>query len=233
MMPRRSPAAVSRRRALVSAATLLLMCIPLGSAMAADHNDSPATTADPTADITDVYAWMTEDAGNLVLALNIPAESFSDAVQYVFHVESKTSLLMPGTVTDVICTFDAAQAVSCWVGDQDFVTGDASAEAGLVSDSAMVKVFAGLRDDPFFFNLTGFQTAVETIKTAAPTLTFDAANCPTLDEATSTLLVGQLSTGGNDFAASNVSALVLEIDKSLVTPGGDVVSVWASTRTAP
>src|SRR5262249_9125643 len=137
---------------------------------------------------------------------------------------------------DVVCTFDAAQKISCWVGDKDYVTGDASAVAGLTSASGKVKVFAGLRDDPFFFNLDGFKHTVSTVEAAAPTLMFDGAGCPAIDAATSAVLVGQLQhdpNGGppaNFFAGKNVLSIVLSIDKTLLTEGGPIVSMWASTN---
>ena len=63
----------------------------------------------------------------------------------------------PGTEKNVICTFDngSPQKVSCWVGT-DAYTGDATSTSGLSSADSKVKVFTGLRDDPFFFNRAGF-----------------------------------------------------------------------------
>src|SRR4051812_1770566 len=131
-----------------------------GIARSADHLDSPATKADPTVDIDDLYAFM--DGSNLVLAMTVfPAATtgakFSDKVQYVIHTSSGAAFGNTTASEDVICTFDAAQKIQCWAGTDAYVTGDASAASGLASADGKFKVFAGLRADPFFFNLDGFK----------------------------------------------------------------------------
>ena len=215
------------------------------SAFAADHLDSPNPKKDPATDITDVYAWA--EGGKVLLVLNVAplatAESkFSDAVQYALHVESSAGFGMAGTSKDVVCTFDAAQKVQCWIGDpggkaDDYVTGDASDTNGLASDSGKMKVYAGLRADPFYFNLEGFKDAVQTVKDSAAALMFDADGCPQLDPITATTLQGMLQgtmkgTGNaeNFFEMVNVLSIVLEVDKALLTGGGSTLAVWGSTH---
>ncbi|NUP11590.1 MAG: DUF4331 family protein [Polyangiaceae bacterium] len=213
------------------------------TAVAADHRDAPSVIADATSDINDVYAWTEGDDVVLVMTVSplAPAGAmFSDATQYVFHTESSGQFGEQGDDKDVICTFDAAQTIQCWVGQDDYVTGDASAEAGLTSASGRVKVFAGLRDDPFFFNLDGFKDVAATVTAVAPTLTVNGAGCPQIDAATSTLLVTKLKTdptstppGGpakDFFAGKNTLAIVISIDKELLSSGGPVLNVWASTN---
>lgn len=225
------------------------LAITLGgpSAFAADHLDGPKVKMDPATDITDVYAWSEGD--KLLLVLNVSplatADSkFSDAVHYALHVESSDEYGKPGTKKDIVCAFDAAQAIQCWLGDpggnvDDSVKGDASATAGLASESGKLKVFAGLRADPFYFNLKGFQDTVATVKSVAGMLTFDGAGCPELDANTATTLIGMLQgtnmgagAAENFFATVNVLSIVLEVDKSLVNGGGSIVSVWGSTHQA-
>lgn len=228
----------SRTWPWVIGAASIVVGTPL--AFAADHIDSPAAVADPAADITDTYSWM--DGNNLVMVMDVvpfadTASKFSDQVQYVFHTQSGASMsALTGAEMNVICTFDTAQKISCWAGDKDYVTGDASQTAGLTSMNGKFKVFAGLRDDPFFFNLDGFTDTVTTVEGAASSLTFNAAGCPALDSATSTTLVTKLKQDGNGgagkdkFAGANVLSIVLSIDKTLVTPAGPVVAMWASTN---
>jgi hypothetical protein len=216
-------------------------------ARSADHLDSPATKADPAADINDLYGFM--DGNNLVLALTLfpaasaptdagPGAQFSDAVQYVVHVASGASFGKTTANTDIICTFTAAQQISCWLGTQEFVTGNAGQLPGLASADGKFKVFAGLRADPFFFNLDGFKQTVSDVIAAEP-LTTDVAGCPTLSAATADALLTQLKTapdGGppeDFFAPLNALAIVFSIDKSLVTTGGPFVATWAATHRAP
>lgn len=209
---------------------------------AADHVDAPATVAAPAADINDLYAWMSADASklNLVMTVSPFAENtakFSPNVQYVFHVNSSSAFGETQTETKIVCTFAAAGAISCWVGNGEYTTGDASATTGLASASGKFKVYAGLRNDPFFFNLSGFNAVVSTVRAAVQggSLTFDANGCPDLGSTAQTLALQlQSEPGGgaavDDFSGANVLALVVEVDKTLVNAGGSTLGVWASTH---
>ena len=228
---------------LISAVAI---CMGLVSAngFAADHLDSPSVTDDATTDITDVFAWMNDDADklNLVLAVNTSATTeteFSDSAQYVFHIDSQESYgAEEKTTVQVICTFDSDQVISCWAGS-DYVTGDASAAAGLDSTGGTFKVFAGLRNDPFFFNFGGLTDTIAFVKENADALTFNDASCPTLDAATSTAIVSRLQgtedgteDAADSFAGTNVMAIVVQIDLASVNAGGAILSVYGSTHSA-
>lgn len=218
------------------------LLVGLGSttALAADHLDSKAATGDPAADITDVYAW--SEGNNLLFVLNVTplatAESrFSNVVQYALHTESSAKFGAAGDKLDIIATFDDLQTISLWIGEKDYLTGDASKTDGIKSDSGKVRVFAGLRADPFYFNLDGFKDAVATVDSVEKQLQYDGAGCPTVDMATSGLLVGMLQgtamgtmPAKNFFATVNVLSIVIEVDKTLITTGGPIVSVWGSTH---
>lgn len=221
---------------------MLLIGLSSRPLCAADHADGPAAKADPSADITDVFAWMSADATKVYLVMDLvrnatAASKFSDSVQYVFHTTSRASFGAPASPeVDVICTFSTAQKIQCWAGNAEYVTGDASNLNGITSADGKLKVFTGLRDDPFFFNLAGFQATGAAVAGAASSLTFDAAGCPALDQATATTLVTQLQTaagGGppiDNFAKFNVLAIVVALDKSIVTKNGPIVGVWGSTN---
>ena len=227
--------------------------------MSADHRDAPATSGDPASDINDVYAFM--DGSNVVLAMTVfpladASAKFSDKTQYVFHTSSGSAFGTTTSNVDVICTFDTAQKISCWVGTDDYVTGDASATAGISSTSGKTKVFAGKRADPFFFNLCGFRDAVGLVDSVEGTLTFDAAGCPTVGSA-ATAIQAKLAetgptadpgvssdpvttyckstgrTGPDDFAGFNTLSIVVSVDKTLLNKGGALMSVWGATYSAP
>ncbi len=220
---------------------LIVVCAAGGTALAADHIDSPAAIAEPTADLTDFYAWMSDDASSLNMVMGMhpfaTADSrFSDAVTYAFHVGSTTGYGEAEQSTDVICRFyDSGSKIECWAGDE-YLTGDPSDPAGLTSDSGKLRVFAGLRNDPFYFELTGFTNAVKTVVEAAPSLSFDDDMCPVLDAETAGAIVGLLSSGNdgapasNTLAGANVLALVVQVDKSVVNSGGPLLAAWASTH---
>jgi hypothetical protein len=212
-------------------------------ARSADHLDSPATKADSTIDINDLYTW--NDATNVVFALTVyPAAPttalFSDTAQYVIHTASGGAYPVGGNDYPIICTFSgttAPQTASCWASTDEYVTGHADSTTGISSTSGKLKVFAGLRADPFFFNLAGFKATVGLVESAASGLTFNTNGCPTnISAPTSAALVNQLKTnddGGapNDFFAPlNALAIVVSIDKTLVTKNGAFVAAWASTH---
>src|SRR5262245_12813816 len=169
------------------------------------------------ADITDLYAWMTGTNLNLVMdvsPLDDRTRRFGPSVLYVFHVTSKSGLGVGnagGTETKVICRFASNTSVQCWVTNadrtitKDYVTGDPSASVGVTSVQGKVRVFAGRRSDPSFFNTAGLTSAVAMINSLAPAL--DATGCPTITVAQADALRTALATGPDAFAGKNVMAL--------------------------
>jgi Domain of unknown function (DUF4331) len=159
------------------------------AARAADHLDGTAvkTQVDPSIDITDVFAWMSTDHTKVYLAMDVfpiatASSKFSPMVQYVFHVTPWTVYGGQAAAEHrVICTFDTQQKAQCWVDNADYITGDASSTAGITSTSGKIKLFAGLRDDPFFFNLYGFKSTAKLVHDLAATgmVTQDASGCVT------------------------------------------------------
>jgi hypothetical protein len=192
------------------------------AAIASDHTDGSQASADPAADITDLFTW-TNDANTLTMIMDVNKAAtstsvFSNAVKYVFHTTAHgpaapggiptLPILLSGTSdpeVDVICTFTGTtlpQTASCWVTSGtttlDYVTGPASMTTPLVSASTNLTVYAGLAADPFFFNLEGFEEVAGTVIGAKAALgaagAFNAAGCPTLPMADQQLLVQQLTT---------------------------------------
>ncbi len=141
------------------------------AAIAADHGDGAATAAAPAADITDVFAWLKDDGQTLVLIQNVSAMALSDSVQYVFHVGRRSMALQALTGpaqnwTDIICEVEGT-AISCWVGDQSYVTGTPPANGSGITNDDGVKVHAGQHADPFYFFLDGFGTTIATVNAVA------------------------------------------------------------------
>lgn len=227
---------------------------------------------DIAADITDVYAWMSTDGSRVYLVMDVQGANlgavattkFSDAVQYNFRIGSgaafsATTTQMP--TSNILCKFDNAtpQNFECWgpgangSTSVEYVKDAVGNTAGKASTSGKMKVFAGYRDDPFYFNIRGFASVGSTVKGAYGGLTLDMAGCPTIPAMTSTNLVnglkntavGNTTPGTDDFGKNglaplppgtggmtngNILAIVVDIDKSLLTTGGTMLSVWASTN---
>lgn len=139
-----------------------------------DHNSGPRALADPVVDITDMYVFPSpERSGSLVLVLDVfpsagPTALFSDAVDYRFRVRP-VSIASRGAgaafavgeqdyifscrfavpldpssdskiVQEGMCTASTGQSASFRVNDEQGGKG-----SGL-------RVFAGRRLDPFFFD---------------------------------------------------------------------------------
>jgi hypothetical protein len=267
---------MKRSSFLTVAGFLALSSISVPVSRAADHRDWPNYEADITSDITDVYSWMSADSSTVYLVMDLQgadtgatsSTQFSNAVQYVFHVNS-VSTYAPGTIgthpDTIICKFGTGtpQTYQCWgpsVGAStvEYVTDSVGNTAGKSSTSGNMKVYAGYRQDPFFFNIRGFLAAATYVNGAAGSLTFDNAKCPTLAAANETVIVNDLTsngsgtknTGVDDFGPNgqsllmsgnsgmtsggmtngNVLSIVVAINKSLLTAGGNIVSVWGSTN---
>jgi hypothetical protein len=230
---------------------------------AADHLDAPTIkmVANAMADINDVYTWNTPDGVSINLAMTVsPGDDgtrhFGPSVQYVFHVSSHPGVdnmhafSNPGTESKVICTFTSDTAGECWVvlGStvKDYIKGDFSSPSGVSSADGKIKVFAGRRADPFFFNLSGFHVAQHTVE-AAGAIPANAAGCPQVPEAIAAQLRTDLSTTqaadpdglctanqADCFLKFNVMAIVLQVDKSLLLQNTDkLLSVWGSSHATP
>jgi hypothetical protein len=212
-------------------------------ARAADDADGPRATAEPAADLADLYAWMSPDARKLNLVVTVwpgapPSAALSPRVQYVVHVRSGERMRKVTNEIPILCQTAGAE-LECWVGDTGlYVRGDASRREGLATRDGRLRVFAGLSDDPFFWNRVGFDRMVEAIRgwgIELPPLQ-DGADCPVMTQEQSDMAWYLLGRGQddhpprNDYAGQNVIALVVQVDASVLTRGGPILGVWASTR---
>lgn len=224
-------------RSQAAACALALMCAAI-PAQASDHLDTPSVIGDPRADIGDFYAWTAPDGRHLNLVMTIVGHSFSDRLDYVFQIDSGPRFGEMRKTVALTCRFLSATDVHCRAGDADRAEGDPSGRAGLASHKGQFRVFAGLRDDPFFNNVRGtraaYQVARQAIGSGAP---IDAAQCPAFDRATSRAILEQWrhSDGGlgrNFLAGWTPASIVISIDLDLVARGGPILGAWAATRSA-
>jgi hypothetical protein len=202
----------------------------------------PPSPIKPEAQLHDLYMFM--DSTNLVFLTTVypiapPTAKFATDVEYVIHAESGLTFGATKGSVDIVCTFDAAQIIQCWAGDE-YVTGDPSARAGgIVSASKRLRVYAGLSGDPAFVNVVGFRDATQALKAASAAAPHNDAGCPLLDGPTQTNVRTRLKSDGDGghgedfFLNLNVLALAIEVDPSIVTTEGKIVSAWASTNARP
>ena len=152
----------------------------------ADHFSGPRALAGPAGDICDVYAFPSPDRpGHLVLVMTVhpvapPGSCFSDAIVYRFRIRpvriasGTPALPFGGVETERVfaCTFDPPRpggdgvmpeqdgyCITPWGDDVPFRVND---EQGGCGDA--LRVYAGLRSDPFFFDLPAY---LESIKSGA------------------------------------------------------------------
>jgi hypothetical protein len=209
-----------------------------GSTVASNHLDTPAVVANPQANIGDLYAWSAADGRYLNLVMDIVGHSFSDKLSYVFHVDSGPEFGKTAATTQIVCRFPEPAVADCRLGNVDRARGDASRASGLEGAKHRFRVFAGLRDDPFFNNVTGtraaYQVALAALKQG---VTRNVAGCPNLDAATAAKILYEWrhTDGGpatNFLAHWTTSALVISVDLDAVDRGGRMLAVWGSTETA-
>jgi hypothetical protein len=216
-------------------ATAAIALCAAGSSEASDHLDTPTVIAIPSADIGDIYAWTAADGRQLNLIMDIVGHSFSDKLEYAFNVDSGKALGKTTATVVISCRFQAADAVECRAGDVDIARGDPRSTAGLESRHHRFRVFAGLRDDPFFNNVRGTRAAYQTAQAALKDgATVDAAGCPNFDQATSQAILDQWrhTDGGpptNFLAGWLTSAIVISIDLNVVSKGGKMLAIWGVT----
>jgi hypothetical protein len=211
-------------------------CAAIASdALASDHLDTPSVVANPQADIGDLYAWTSYTGRQLNLVMTIVGHTFSDRVQYAFHIDSGRKFGQTTQTTLIECTFPTPGKTVCQVGDKDSASGDASNPQGLKSQHDWFRVFAGLRDDPFFNNVKGTRAAYQVVSTAIHNgAALDTAGCASLDAATSKAMFDQWrhtngGPGTNFLAGWSSSVIVISVDLPQVTRGGSMLAVWAST----
>lgn len=149
------------------ALALLLCSVGVGTAWAADHLDSPGASNDPLSDINDVYVFRSQaaDAVNTsrtVFVMTIAPLAgeetrFSPNVDYNFWIRERGT----DNRLDITCTAteEPDQEITCTgPNGATAAVGFNAVEAG--DGLQDMRVFAGLRDDPFFFDLDAFFTVV-------------------------------------------------------------------------
>lgn len=151
---------------ILSSFTTSLFALASVTTFAADHLDGPAVSNDPSADINDLYAFVNpNNPDELILAMTVmplatEQSRFSNVVDYQFNIQNTASGAVAATIA---CRF-RGKAVVC-DGPNDL---HAAGKVGKVNDGDGMRVFAGLRDDPFFFDLLAY---LDTVATVSPQFT--------------------------------------------------------------
>ena len=231
-----------RTKTVALAATVLALGLTAGVAIAvgggpsgadaADHLDAPGLTppgGDVRLDLTDIYAFRAA-GGRTALVLNVngfskagqqatfatgvPSVAATKRVSYNFRVDNngdaKQDVVL--SVTFGNPNKQGVQKLQVRRNGKLILNGKTSPFGKVVANRGRgVRAFAGMRDDPFFFDLDGFLN----ILSSQPGKSF----------------LGCTSSRPDKFAGSNVSSIVLELNRSLLTRrGSSKIGVWATTN---
>ena len=224
---------VSRAQRLAAFAAALAVGVATGLTAydivtAADHTDGPMAAGDQAADIADVYSFRQGD--NLVLAMTISNVQASPQIQlgqsildpevlYQFKIDDDGDAVEDLVIQAVVTGTPGGQTLHVVGPVAPEVTGtmgrlvtgapvtsvEVSTGATAITETAGgLTIFAGVRDDPFFFDLGRF----------------------------SEILAGQASSfndpGMDTFAGLNVYAIVIEVPLAALGDPADL-TVWGTT----
>ncbi len=216
-----------KRKKIVFLAIAALAVVTGGIIYAADHIDAPSVT-NQTTDITDLYAFQGANTNDLVLVANTQglltpattgAAKFDENTLIEFNIDNNGD-----NIEDLViqCKYDAASntmkvygpIAPSEKGTRSKIEGTATASVGvtpygastpIVATKNGMSVFAGPRDDPFFFDLDQYHAIL------AGTAT------------------GFRSPGVDAFAGTNVMSVVVELPKAALGGSGKI-NVWLETK---
>ena len=197
--------------------------------IAADHIDAPAV-AGGTSDITDFYAFQGENPDNIVFAANVQgllgpdqtaSAQFDEDVMIEFNIDNDGDAVEDYVIQAIrknnkmyfVGPFEPSQTgltstVSPNVGkDANFVkiTSYGSAPSIKTTKEGM-SLFAGPRDDPFFFDFARYSQII-----AGEASGFDP------------------ETASDTFAGTNVLSVVIEVPKAMVG-GSGTLNTWVESK---
>ena len=211
-----------------------LLCLTLiaGGIWAADHADAPATglatTTSSGVDITDVYAFQSPaDNSKMVFAVNsqglmspsvTAGATFPANVLYEINIDNTGDNIEDLVIQCIVQNGNMrvfGPVAPSVTGKTSTIMANANYTDVAVSSGSSVniginsngtKVFAGPRDDPFFFDLAQYKAVIGGTAT------------------------GFNSPGKDSFAGTNVMSIVVEVPKSLLGTAASL-NVWAETKT--
>ena len=212
--------------------SIIVMALLGGIIYAADHIDAPAVTGANSSslgnDITDIYAFQNPgDNTKMDFVINTQgllsssatgSASFPSNVMYELNIDNTGDnvedlviqfLIQNGKVRAYGPVAPGTAGTTSTVktnGPMTEVAVTAYGSSPVIGSNANgIKVFAGPRDDPFFFDLTRFKDIIGGTQTSFRNPGIDA------------------------FAGTNVMSLIIEVPKSLLGSAA-TLNVWAETK---
>lgn len=193
--------------------------------IAADHIDAPAVQGGKS-DITDFYAFQGANTNNMVFVANVQglltptassSASFDENVMVEFNIDNNGDnvedlviqaiprdgkMYFFGPVAPGTAGTNSTVKTSSFLG---YVSITGYGSNAIIANQNGASMFAGLRDDPFFFDFGQYSAIIGGSATSF--------NNP----------------GTDTFAGSNVMSIVVELPKSLLG-GSGTLNTWVETK---
>jgi hypothetical protein len=199
----------------LAAAGTALVVLTIGAApfltSAADHLDSPIVKTKHALDITDIYAFDGANSKNTVLVVDVAPlagvtspTSFSTSGSYRLNLDTNGNFVADDVYTATFSagTRDHKQMVTLKLNGDTIATGSTG---NTIQVAGGGKLWAGKRDDPFFFDLAGYNQLKDSGYTDPSGLT---------------------DAGVDFFAGTNILSIVLELPDAAI---GSSANFWATT----
>lgn len=218
-----------KRKKLLILGALSAVLVTGGILYAADHIDAPAVTNQPS-DITDLYVFRGQDVNNLVFVANTQGLLTPGAATTNAKFDANTIIEFNidtngDAIEDLViqAKYDGTNTMNIYgpvppseKGTRSKLEGNVTASVAVTANGAAaitatsasgIKVFAGPRDDPFFFDLNRYKMII------------------------AGTAMGFANPGTDTFAGTNVLSVVVEVPKTLLgSVTGGKVNVWVETK---
>jgi hypothetical protein len=203
---------------------------PLPATNAADHGESTSVAGDPGADLADVFAFLDpNDNSKVVLALDVegfivPSELlnfsfFAPDVVYRIEIEN-TGDAAPDQTIEVTFSEQTSRSQPqtamiklpngrSFTAPTTIQTLNSTANPFVVTTDPIsgASFFAGLTDDPFYFDIVGFNRFVASVLAGSPNPT-------------------TLQRGRDSFAGYNIHMIALELPAAMLRgPAGNIIGI--------
>ncbi len=202
-----------------------------GAALAADHFEAPRVQADAPPDIADVYLFANADKTRIFAMVTFaggaqPNPPFNPSgegnydpdVLYTFNIDVNPDEDGDDIIEEHIiyarfgvnANGDVALKVENLPGTSAPVVGPVET---VITSPEGLRVYAGLRDDPFFFDSGGFGATLATFGDDPS----DGSGQFMFDNTRDT------------FGFRNITVIVIEMDAAIATQGNDRIRLWSTT----
>jgi len=222
------------RRASILLAAVLAFAVPL---LASDHGDSPANAQDRGTDLGDGYMFLDPNDNSKVVMLMtvsgfiVPGENVNfgvfadrDSARFTFDIENTGDAVPDQQFLISFSPKAAGQAQIAtivlpdgrtFIAPTTAISNTAETPAAPVVTTEPVSgisFFAGLTDDPFFFDIPAFGRFVASVKAGAP-------NPAVFDR------------GRNSFAGYNILSIALEVPVALLKgSNGNIIGMSQTSQ---